>query len=44
MARLAAFMYLLIPGLFAAGGIKIMRDSIFGVLFYPFVQFGFSSF
>jgi len=36
MARLAAFMVLLIPGLFAAGGIKLMRDSIFGILFNPF--------
>ena len=36
MARLAAFIVLLIPGLFAAGGIKLMRDSIFGVLFNPF--------
>lgn len=31
MARLAAFIVLLIPGLFAAGGIKLMRDSIFGL-------------
>ncbi len=36
MARLAAFIVLLIPGLFAAGGIKLMRDSIFGILFNPF--------
>lgn len=36
MARLAAFIVLLIPGLFAAGGIKLMRDSIFGILFKPF--------
>jgi hypothetical protein len=30
MARLAAFIVLLIPGIIAAGGIKIMRDSLFG--------------
>ncbi len=36
MGRLAAFIVLLIPGLFAAGGIKLMRDSIFGILFKPF--------
>ncbi|KXH87496.1 DUF2627 domain-containing protein [Sporosarcina sp. HYO08] len=36
MARLAAFIVLLIPGLIAAGGIKLMRDSIFGILFSPF--------
>lgn len=31
MARLAAFIVLLIPGLFAAGGIKLMRDAIFAL-------------
>ncbi|WP_438310645.1 DUF2627 domain-containing protein [Sporosarcina sp. FA9] len=31
MARLVAFIILLIPGLMAAGGIKIMRDSLFGL-------------
>lgn len=36
MARLAAFIVLLIPGLIAAGGIKLMRDTIFGILFSPF--------
>lgn len=36
MARFAAFIVLLIPGLIAAGGIKLMRDSIFGILFKPF--------
>lgn len=36
MARLAAFIVLLIPGLIAAGGIKLMRDSLFGELFNPF--------
>ena len=36
MARLAAFVVLLIPGLFAAGGIKLMRDSLYGIVFFPF--------
>ncbi|QTD41738.1 DUF2627 domain-containing protein [Sporosarcina sp. Te-1] len=36
MARLAAFIVLLVPGLMAAFGIKLMRDSLFGVLFSPF--------
>ncbi|CAM3124886.1 DUF2627 domain-containing protein [Filibacter tadaridae] len=36
MARLAAFIVLLIPGIAAALGIKLMRDAIFGVLFNPF--------
>ncbi len=36
MARLAAFIVLLIPGIFAAGGIKLMRDSLFGIVFFPF--------
>lgn len=36
MARLAAFIVLLIPGVFAAGGIKLMRDSLYGVIFNPF--------
>lgn len=31
MARLVAFIILLIPGVIAAGGIKIMRDSLFGL-------------
>ena len=31
MARFLAFIVLLIPGLIAAGGIKIMRDSLFGL-------------
>ena len=29
MARLAAFIVMLIPGLMAAGGIKFMRDTLF---------------
>lgn len=36
MVRLLAFVVLLIPGIAAAGGIKLMRDSLFGVLFSPF--------
>ncbi|PIC63299.1 hypothetical protein CSV79_12460 [Sporosarcina sp. P13] len=36
MARLAAFIVLLIPGIAAALGIKLMRDSLFGHLFQPF--------
>jgi hypothetical protein len=36
MARLAAFIVLLIPGVFAAGGIKLMRDSLYGIIFFPF--------
>ncbi|HLR11065.1 MAG TPA: DUF2627 domain-containing protein [Sporosarcina sp.] len=36
MARLAAFIVLLIPGLIAAGGIKLMRDSLYGIIFFPF--------
>lgn len=36
MARLAAFIVLLIPGLIAAGGIKFMRDSLYGIIFFPF--------
>lgn len=37
MARLAAFIVLLIPGVFAAGGIKLMRDSLYGIVFSPFM-------
>lgn len=36
MARLAAFIVLLIPGIMAAGGIKLMRDSLYGIVFSPF--------
>ena len=35
MARLAAFIVMLIPGLMAAGGIKFMRDTLFGKLISP---------
>ena len=36
MARLAAFIVLLIPGIMAAAGIKFMRDTLFGILISPF--------
>ncbi|MCM3637459.1 MULTISPECIES: DUF2627 domain-containing protein [Bacillales] len=36
MARMAAFIVLLIPILITAGGIKLMRDSLFGIQFAPF--------
>lgn len=36
MARALAFIVLLIPGLMAAGGIKLIRDTIFGRLIDPF--------
>ena len=36
MARMVAFIILLIPGLMAAAGIKFMRDTLFGVLLSPF--------
>lgn len=35
MARTLAFIVLLIPGLMAAGGIILMRDTIFGKLIEP---------
>lgn len=35
MARTLAFLVLLIPGLMAAGGIKLIRDTIFGKLIGP---------
>lgn len=38
MARLVAFIVLLIPGVFAAGGIKFMRDALYGIVFFPFMQ------
>ncbi len=36
MARMAAFIVLLIPGLMAAAGIKFMRDTLFSNLIFPF--------
>lgn len=36
MARMAAFIVLLIPGLIAAAGIKFMRDALYGIVFFPF--------
>jgi hypothetical protein len=35
LARTLAFLVLLIPGLMAAGGIKLIRDTIFGKLIGP---------
>ncbi|MFX3674806.1 MAG: DUF2627 domain-containing protein [Paenisporosarcina sp.] len=35
MARFLAFIVLLIPGLMAAGGIKLIRDTVFGKLIEP---------
>jgi len=35
MARTLAFIVLLIPGIMAAGGIKLIRDTIFGKLIDP---------
>ena len=36
MARMAAFIVLLIPALMAGAGIKFMRDTLFGKLISPF--------
>lgn len=36
MGRLVALLILLIPGCLAALGIKLMRDTVFGVLIGPF--------
>lgn len=36
MARLIAFIILLIPGIMAAYGIKLMRDSVFNKLLEPY--------
>ena len=36
MARMAAFIILLIPGLIAVAGIKFMRDTLFSNLIFPF--------
>ncbi|WP_110927493.1 DUF2627 domain-containing protein [Bacillus massiliglaciei] len=36
MKRLVAFLILFIPGAFAAYGIKLMRDMVFGILQFPF--------
>ena len=35
MARLAALIVLLIPGILAAFGIKLMRDTFFGLQILP---------
>ncbi|WP_422123188.1 DUF2627 domain-containing protein [Planococcus sp. X10-3] len=36
MGRLIAFIILLIPGILAAYGIKLMRDSVFSKLLEPY--------
>ncbi|AIE60667.1 DUF2627 domain-containing protein [Bacillus methanolicus] len=36
MSRIIALLILLIPGIFAAIGIKLMRDMVFGILQAPF--------
>ena len=36
MIRLIALLILVIPGIFAAIGIKLMRDMLFGILQHPF--------
>ncbi|QHJ71442.1 MULTISPECIES: DUF2627 domain-containing protein [Planococcaceae] len=36
MGRLIAFIILLIPGIMAAYGIKLMRDSVFNKLLEPY--------
>lgn len=36
MARMAAFIVLVIPALLMAAGIKFMRDTLFGILISPF--------
>ena len=36
MGRIIALILLLIPGILAGYGIKLMRDMLFGKLLYPF--------
>jgi hypothetical protein len=36
MIRIIALIILLIPGVFAALGVKLMRDMVFGILQNPF--------
>ncbi|MEI5908155.1 DUF2627 domain-containing protein [Bacillus spongiae] len=36
MTRIIALVIMLIPGIFAAIGIKLMRDVLFGLLISPF--------
>lgn len=36
MSRIFALVIMLIPGIFAAYGIKLMRDMVFGILQNPF--------
>ena len=42
MARLAALIVLLIPGILAAFGIKLIRDTFFGVHILPLAPYGFN--
>lgn len=39
MIRLIALLIMVIPGIFAALGIKLMRDMLFGILQHPFPYF-----
>lgn len=36
MGRLLALVIILIPGAFAALGIKLLRDTVFGIIIAPF--------
>lgn len=36
MTRIIALIIMVIPGIFAAYGIKLMRDMVFGILHAPF--------
>ncbi|MEG0385590.1 DUF2627 domain-containing protein [Solibacillus cecembensis] len=36
MARMVAFIILVIPAIMMAAGIKFMRDTLFGILISPF--------
>ncbi|MBY6271201.1 MAG: DUF2627 domain-containing protein [Caldibacillus debilis] len=36
MMRTVAFLILLVPGILAAWGVKLMRDSLFGIVNPPF--------
>ncbi|WP_243290192.1 DUF2627 domain-containing protein [Bacillus sp. FJAT-47783] len=40
MTRMIALLIMVIPGIFAAYGIKLMRDMVFGVLHPPFPFLG----
>lgn len=38
MARIIALLILVIPGVIAGYGIKLMRDMVFGIVIPPFTQ------